>query len=93
MADELAVLVAGREPGALLFTDGRGGPLRGNNFRRCVWQLAAVTAGFGEMVTGERGRKKYEDTVTDVLDALARAGAEQAAKDATVAPVTNLRRT
>lgn len=112
------------------------------NFRRRVWQPAAVAVGLGEMVpvpgtTKQRyeglrvhdlrhtavafwiaagaspleiARRaghtsvvtvldryghllpKDEDTVTDVLDGMARAGAEEAAKDALMGTVTNLHR-
>lgn len=54
LADDLAGVVAGKAPDDLVFTTWRGLPLRNLNFRRDVFNQAAVDAGLGEWVEGPK---------------------------------------
>jgi len=49
LVDELALLVAGREPDDLVFTSPRGGPLRNHNFRQRVFAPAATAIGVPQL--------------------------------------------
>ena len=53
LADLLAVEVAGKAPGELVFTSLLGKPLRNLNFRRDVFDHAAVEAGLGGLTPHE----------------------------------------
>lgn len=60
---------------ALLFPDGKGGPLIASNWRRRTWLPAAITAGVGRWVTAEGtpwtssrdGAQNYEGAVFHAL--------------------------
>jgi len=47
LVDDLAVVMAGKAPGDLVFTTRRGAVLRNLNFRRDVFDAAATAAGAG----------------------------------------------
>lgn len=54
LAEELAVVVAEKDPDDLVFATWHGRPLRNLNFRRDVFNRAAVDAGLGEWVEGPK---------------------------------------
>jgi integrase len=52
LADELAGVIAGKAPDDFVFTTWHGKPLRNLNFRRDVFNRAAVDAGLGQWIDG-----------------------------------------
>lgn len=127
VADELVPVIAGREPGALVFPDSVGGAMRANNFRRRLWLPAVSAAGLAPLrphdlrhsaisfwiaaganpleVARRAGHASVTtvfdryahllprevDTLTDALDAMARAADALSPMGDTPATVTMLR--